>query len=90
MTVRVEGQTIHLEGRCRLEEAEQLLALFVQNPDHRVAIGASTSLHTAIVQILLAAKPMVLGRPANSFLSRFLSPVLENESSASSQRSLRL
>ena len=77
MTIRVfDDGTIALEGACPVEDAEllqrQLLAHPAATVDWRSCIGA----HTAVVQILLAARPRLVGPPASAFLRTHLEPLL--------------
>jgi len=55
MTVEVVGDTIRLTGRCGVEDAERLLELLGQGA-RRVDLSGCEHLHTALVQILLAAR----------------------------------
>jgi len=76
MTVRRDGSTIHLEGECPVEEAEALTALLESPGTWAVELSACRQLHTALVQVLLAYRPSVDGRPADPFLSRLVVPAL--------------
>ena len=76
MTVRRDGSTIHLEGDCPVEEAEALTALLESPGAWAVELSACRQLHTALVQVLLAYRPSVIGTPADPFLSRLVMPAL--------------
>lgn len=69
MTVRVEGRTIMLEGRCPASDAEDLLVALGDDPAARVDIGGVVKLHMAVLQVLLALRPPVIGRPTTGLLS---------------------
>ncbi|MBO9711448.1 hypothetical protein [Sphingomonas sp.] len=69
MSVRVEGDVIHLEGACLVEDAEPLLVA-LQEGATRVELAAATRLHLAVAQLLIARKPIILSHPADTFLHR--------------------
>lgn len=70
MTVRVEGGTIILEGRCPASDAEDLLGALHECPGARVDIGGVVKLHMALLQVLLVLSPPVTGRPSTGLLSQ--------------------
>jgi hypothetical protein len=63
---------ILLEGECAHEEAEQLLQLLLSTPGAVVDWRACTSAHSAVIQVLLAAMPPMLGPPAGPALARWV------------------
>jgi hypothetical protein len=70
MTVRsVQGRII-LEGRCRVEDAEPLLSALRQSPGNVVDMSMAETVHTAVVQVLLAAGPAIVGAHKHAFLAR--------------------
>ena len=71
MTVKCEEGTIHLEGRCRVEDAETLLQALQQSPNSIVDIRNAERLHTAVVQVLLAASRPIKGTREHGFLARY-------------------
>jgi hypothetical protein len=71
MMVRSEEDKIVLEGRCRLEDAETLLQALQSSPGTIVDIQNAENLHTAIVQILLAADRQIRGISKHEFLARY-------------------
>ena len=77
MSVRIEGQLIHLEGPCGVEEAETLAALLDVAGAWEIDISASTHLHGAVIQALLAFRPKLRGAsPEDPFTKEFLHPAL--------------
>lgn len=70
MTVRIEGATIVLEGRCPAGDAEELLGALGNDPAARVDIGRVVKLHMAVLQVLLALPASVTGRPTTGPLSQ--------------------
>ena len=71
MTVKSTDGRIFLEGRCRVEDAESLLAELQQHPNSVVQLDAAETIHSAIIQVLLAAKPRIEGISNHSFLAGF-------------------
>lgn len=83
MSVRVADGIIVLEGRCRIEEAETLLGHLLENGDRPVDLSGCETMHSAVVQILMAAKSAISGRPIDPFLCAYILPLLETERSPS-------
>ncbi len=79
MSVSFEDGVIRLEGRCRIEEAETLLALLLEGDQRPVDLSRCGQLHSALVQILLATKPFISGRPDDPFLCAHILPLLETD-----------
>ena len=78
MTVRLDGQTIYLSGECRVEDAEPLVGLLVGSSSVQVDVSGAEGLHTAVIQVLIAFKPTLIGRPANPFLQDWVIPLLQS------------
>lgn len=76
MTIRLEQDSIRLSGTCPVEEAESLLALLQENA-LPVDLTDCVSLHLAVVQVLLAARPKICGAPADRFVRDNLLPLLQ-------------
>jgi len=70
MTVRSQDGQIILEGRCRVEDAEALLTALQQQPDGVVHLDKAETIHSAVVQVLLAAKPRIAGASKHDFLTK--------------------
>ena len=83
MSVRLADGIIVLEGRCRIEEAETLLRHLLENGDRPIDLSGCETMHSAVVQILIAAKPAISGRPIDPFLCAHILPLLETERSPS-------
>ena len=77
MTVRltVDG-TIALEGSCPTEDAEQLQRYLLSNPAAKVDWRGCLTAHTAVIQIMLAFRPVVVGPPAGDLLRTHIGPLL--------------
>ncbi len=76
MSIRLDGPVIRLEGECRVEEAEPLLALLQEDPGREVDLAAAGPLHTAVVQVLFALRPRIGAVPQDGFLTHWLLPLL--------------
>lgn len=77
MTVAVSSNdTIELKGDCTVEDAEALLQRLLISPDASVEWSGCESAHTAVVQVLLVAQPVLLGTPRSSFLAEKIAPLI--------------
>jgi hypothetical protein len=65
-----DGQ-IRLSGAVALEEAEPLLRLLIDNPGAAVDWRGCVACHSAVLQVLLAARRPMFGPPASDFLKRW-------------------
>lgn len=81
MSVRVADGVIFLAGRCRIEEAETLLGYLLEDSDRRVDLSACEALHSAVVQVMMATRPAIAGKPVDPFLCAYVVPLLETERS---------
>ena len=77
MTIRRDEDTIHLDDVCAVEDAEVLV--------QELGAGAAcidwsgcTHLHTACLQVLMAAGVPMRGVPANATLARWGAALLRN------------
>jgi hypothetical protein len=76
VTVRLIDSAIVLEGDCPVEDAEALQSLLLQHPGAAVDWRACDAAHTAVLQVLLVAKPSIRGRARSAFLQDLIVPVL--------------
>lgn len=76
MSVRLDGSIIHLEGECRVEDAEPLLSLLQEEAGRVVDLSAASRLHAAVAQVLLALRPPLAGPAGDPFAARWLVPLL--------------
>ena len=76
MTVRLVDGAIVLEGACPVEDAEPLQSLLLQYPRAAVDWRACDTAHTAVLQILLVARPSIQGPARAAFLQDLILPVL--------------
>jgi hypothetical protein len=75
MTVRRVDDTILLEAVCDVEDAEILLR-HVQGGAALIDWSGCAHLHTACLQVILAAGVPVGGTPANAALAGWVGPLL--------------
>lgn len=69
MTVRLpDPATIRLEGDCPAEDAETLLRHLLDAPGATVDWRDCDTAHTAVIQVLLAARARLHGPPRGAFL----------------------
>lgn len=79
MTVRIAaGGCIELVGACLSADAEPLLQLLLADPGATVDWRECKSAHTAVVQVLMAVKPKLLGPPTDVRLKDWVAPVIAN------------
>jgi hypothetical protein len=77
MTVRIAaGGCIELVGACPSEDAEALLRLLLADPGTTVDWRDCRDAHTAVVQVLMAVRPKLLGPPADARLKDWVAPAI--------------
>ena len=71
MTVQRDEQgNIVLQGHCSVEDAEPLFQMLQANPEAAVDWSGCTHVHTAIVQLLMAAGRHFTGPCGDSLVGR--------------------
>jgi len=76
MSVTLSEGLVRLEGACRIEEAETLLQLLLEDRARAVDLGGARELHTAVVQVLMALQPPCRAWPEERFLRELVAPAL--------------
>ena len=76
MSVRLDGDIIRLEGTCGVEEAERFLVLLQETPGRRIDLARVDNLHTALVQIIMALNPQLIGECGDVFVREWVLPRL--------------
>jgi hypothetical protein len=76
MPLRLDGETLHLEAECGVEEALALLEHLAAPQPPAVDLRTCTHLHTALAQVLAACRPRAAAPPDDAFLARWLMPLL--------------
>ena len=79
MSIRIEDTVIYLEGRCLVEDAEELLLALAEEPLRLVDIAGLQQMHLAVAQVLLALQPALRGRPSNADLATHVLPLLTHD-----------
>lgn len=70
--VRNTAGTIVLSGACSVDEAEALLRLLQETPRAQLDWTSASHLHSAVVQLILAARPDPIGRCGDPFIARWV------------------
>ncbi len=79
MSVRLEGEVIHLDGACGLADAEQLLALLQSSPGRTVDLSQAGCLHAVVFQLLLAFRPPSAGAVGDAVLGGWIMRALGHD-----------
>lgn len=82
MSVRLEGDVILLDGDCRVEDAEKLLSHLQANPARSVGLAGCGRMHGAVVQVLIAFRPPLIGEPADAFARSWIITGLSGQTPA--------
>jgi hypothetical protein len=74
MSLRREADgTIVLHGSCPVDEAEQLQRMLLSDPSAKVDWSQCNHLHSAVLQIVLAARPTLTASCGDPFVDRWIS-----------------
>ena len=65
-----------LAGACPVDDAEPLLQMLLETPGAAVDWRTCQSLHTAVVQVILAAGPALIGPCGDAWIEKWLAPEL--------------
>lgn len=74
MTVRLSEDGIALMGNCPAEDAEALLELLLEEKNRVIDLSGCGTIHTAVAQVLLAARPLIRGVPGDPLLADWILP----------------
>ncbi len=76
MSVRRDdsGQVV-LEGDCPVEDAERLLQLLQSTPGAPCDLTRCNRLHTAVVQVILAVRPTLIGPCGDPWVEQWIASV---------------
>lgn len=73
MSVRREDNgKVVLEGKCPVEDAEPLLQLLQSTPAAHCDLTRCSHLHTAVVQVILAARPPLIGPCGDAWVEQWI------------------
>lgn len=64
--------TIVLAGVCPVEDTEALLNLMQRHPSAPLDWTQCTALHTAVLQVILAARPVLTGPCGDRFVAEWV------------------
>jgi hypothetical protein len=85
VTVRRDDDgTVWLVDDCLAEDADLLLQHLLDRAEAPIDWSLCRSAHTAVVQVLLAARRLPVGEPKGSFLKEVIGPALSRAGTASS------
>lgn len=81
MPIRYEGDTVHLEGFCAVDEAEVLLGFLETHVGAEVELSQCQHMHTALLQLLLGYRVALVGEAYNPFIGKWIVPLLQARTS---------
>jgi hypothetical protein len=77
MTVHLnEAGIVVLDGACAVEDAEPLLQLLQATPAPAVDWTTCSSLHTAVIQVILASGAKPIGSCGDAWVRQWVGPEL--------------
>ncbi|CAK0776181.1 Transcriptional regulator [Azospirillaceae bacterium] len=79
MPIRYEASTAYLEGVCTVEEAMDIQDWLRKTDSPEIDLADCTHFHTAIFQVLSAARPRIASRPKDVFLAQWITPLLSGD-----------
>lgn len=82
MAIEFHKKTAVLQDSIGVDAAEGLLAWLQKHPRGQVDLAACTHLHTANLQVLLAAQPAICGWPQDPQLCAWLQSCLHPRASS--------
>ena len=78
MTVQVtDDGTIRLIDDCPVEDADLLLSHLLAGSETSIDWGSCRSAHTAVIQVLLAARSVPTGQPQGTLLKTLVGPAID-------------
>jgi hypothetical protein len=79
MTIRYERNTAHFEATCGADEALDFIDWLRRHKAPKVDLAGCDHLHASLLQILLAARPRLVGQPRDAFLFQWVAPMVAAE-----------
>lgn len=79
MSVRLNGSIIIMEGLSRVEEAEPLLAWLQADGSRIVDLTKAEHVHAAVLQVLMALRPIIRGTGRDDFIQHWIAPALTGQ-----------
>lgn len=72
MAIRYARSLAHFEERCAVEEALALVEFLRAHPRGKISLATCTSMHAALLQVILAMRPPVTQLPADPLLAALI------------------
>jgi hypothetical protein len=69
---RDDGSTVILDGNCPVEDAEPLLEFLQATPGADLDWRQCSHLHTAVLQVVLAGRPRLIGPCGDDWIERYV------------------
>jgi hypothetical protein len=79
MSIEFKEREVTFRGVASVEDAEQLLDWLQKNPTAAVQLESCSHLHTANLQVLMAAHPRIASWPESPDLRAWLETALKSE-----------
>jgi hypothetical protein len=76
MTVALENGIVVLSGDCPAGDAEELLQHLLAEPAAAIDWQRCDTAHSAVIQVLLAARRQISGPPGGEFLRFWVEPAI--------------
>lgn len=76
MPVNLMKTVARLEGVCNVEEADTLYEWLREHPRGKVNLKRLRHVNGAVLQVLMAARPVVSAEPEDAQLARWLLPAI--------------
>ena len=79
MPINYKKTVALLEGHCEIDEAEALLEWLLENPKGKLNLKSLEHPHTALLQVMMAIKPMISSWPEDQQILSWIEPLLDNQ-----------
>ena len=79
MSIAVAAHIVRIVGNAPVEDAEPLLTALLDDPSRPVDLADAGHLHSAVIQLLLALRPVVTGTAAHPFFETWIAPLLDRD-----------
>ena len=79
MSISYKKTVAVLDGHCEIDEAETLLEWLLENPKGKLNLKSLEHPHTALLQVMMALKPMISSWPEEQQISSWIEPLLDNQ-----------
>lgn len=76
MPLVFDKKLVRFEGICMVEDAVSLIEHLRHHRAAQVDLSDCSYLHSALLQLLMVAKPKVVVPPNDTFLARWVAPLL--------------